>query len=125
MAFPYSQTTPLVNSISAKTTVTLQGGMQVATIEYSSAAGLLGKMVLSPIQPTAGPETYKRGQQVLVINQATFTAAQGFVDGNVFVDGSGTDQHGKNDTPFSADIADWTSNGTAGAKAKKATAKEH
>ncbi|PSL44240.1 hypothetical protein CLV51_106106 [Chitinophaga niastensis] len=121
MGFPYVQTTPLVNSVYTVTTVSIKSNMQVAVVQFMSAAGKLGQVTLSPVQPTAGPVTYKRGQQVVTLEKATFIAASQFVDGSVFAEGSATDQQGKNETPYSASIADWTATGDAGDKAKAKT----
>ncbi|MBS0028274.1 hypothetical protein ACTJJ0_05570 [Chitinophaga sp. 22321] len=118
MGFPYKQSTPLVNSVTATTTVSLNGGMQVAVVKFTSAAGELGSVTLSPIQPTAGPVTFQRGQQTVNLKKATFTAAIGFTDGSVFAEGDATDQQGNNDTPYSASIAAWNASGDAGAKIK-------
>jgi hypothetical protein len=116
--FPYKQTTPLVNSAYTITTVSINAGMQVALVQFMNGSGELGRVTLSPIQPTAGPIPFQRGQQTVYLKKATFTAAVGFVDGSVFAEGHATDQQGGNDTPFGASIAGWDANGDAGATVK-------
>ncbi|MBB5635172.1 hypothetical protein HDF26_002102 [Pedobacter cryoconitis] len=106
--YPYTQSSPLVNSITATTVVSLSNGMQVAQIAFTTAAGQLGQITLSPVQPTAENVEFKAGTQTLKIKKATFSAAFGFDPGQVTVEGDATDQNGKNDTDFQKQIASWS-----------------
>ena len=106
--YPYTQTSMLVNSIQATTTVSIQSGMQVSSTVFSSAAGNLGTITLSPVQPTAKNVEFKSGLQTLQIDSTTFTAQFGFDAGQVFASGRGTDQSGENEAAFSKQIATWS-----------------
>lgn len=106
--YPYTQASPLVNSITATTIVSLSNGMQIAQIAFTTPAGQLGQITLSPVQPTAQNVEFKAGSQVLKIVNANFTAAFGFDVGQVFVEGSATDQSGNNNTDFQKQIASWS-----------------
>ena len=97
----------LVNSITASTTVSLVDGMQVSTTKFNTAAGLLGTITLSPVQPTATNIELKAGNQVLQIAKINFQAAFGLVSGEVTCSGSGTDQNGNDPAPFQKQIATW------------------
>lgn len=106
----YPKTMPvmlLCNSITATTTVTISAGMKVATIQFNSAATLLGTVVLSPVQPTAKQLEFKAGNQSLLIDEIYFQAAFGFTLGEVTCKGSATDQDGKNPVTFQKQIATW------------------
>jgi len=107
--YPYKQSTMLVNSITADTIVSLNNGMQVAQVTFNTAAGPLGQVTLSPVQPIANNIEFKRGEQVLQIVQITFQAAFGFDNGQVSANGQATDQQGKNPTPFESLVASWAS----------------
>lgn len=106
--YPYTQQAMLVNSIQSTTVVSIMGGMQVAQITFTTAAGNLGEITLSPVQPTASNVEFKRGQQVLQIANITFRAQFGFDQGQVTCNGSATDQNGQNPAPFNAQIASWS-----------------
>jgi hypothetical protein len=106
--FPYTQTTMLVNSVEATTTVKIMSGMQVAHVVFKSPAGDLGFVDLSPVDPQRTDIKLQAGNQVLLINIIKFQAAFGFEEGSVFINGNATDQDGKNPTDFSKIIANWT-----------------
>ncbi len=106
--YPYTQEAMLVNSVTSTTVISIQGGMQVATVTFANAAGTLGEITLSPVQPTASNVQYTRGEQVLQITNITFRAAFGFDPGQVTCAGSATDQNGKNSTAFNAQICSWS-----------------
>jgi hypothetical protein len=109
MAYPVNfPNVLLVNSITASTTVSIVSGMQVATITFNNASGLLGTVTLSPVQPTATNVEFKTGGQVLFLSQVYFQAAFGLVSGFVNCTGTGTDPAGKDSTPFQKQIASWT-----------------
>lgn len=107
MSYPVTQESLLVNSITANTTVAIVNGMQVSTTTFNTAAGLLGTITLSPVQPTATNVEFKAGTQVLQISKINFQAAFGLVSGEVSCSGSATDQGGNN-TPFQKQIASWS-----------------
>ena len=106
--YPYTQQTMLVNSIIATTVVSINQGMQVAQVTFSTAAGNLGTITLSPVQPQAQNVQFKAGSQVLQITTISFRAAFGFDPGQVTCSGQGTDQNGNNPAPFSKQIATWS-----------------
>lgn len=106
--FPYTQTTMLVNSVQATTVVTIKSGMQVSTTTFTSPAGDLGIVTLSPVEPIRTDIKLQAGSQKLVIDKMTFQAAFGFDDGFVFCQGSATNQDGKDLASFSKNIANWT-----------------
>ena len=106
--YPYTQSANLVNSVTTNTVVSLNGGMQVAQVSFSNPSGLLGQITLSPVQPTANNVEFKRGNQVVFIETISFRAAFGFDSGQVTCNGEATDQDGKNQTPFNAQIASWS-----------------
>ncbi|MHA7056090.1 hypothetical protein ACWGOQ_0002650 [Aquimarina sp. M1] len=108
MSYPVTQESLLVNSITANTTVAIVSGMQVSTTTFNTAAGLLGTITLSPVQPTATNVEFKAGSQVLQIAKINFQAAFGLVSGEVSCSGSATDQNGGNNTPFQKQIASWS-----------------
>ncbi len=106
--YPYSQDAMLVNSITTTTKVSIVSGMQVSTTTFNSPAGLLGTITLSPVQPTATNVEFKAGNQTLQIDIISFRAQFGFDAGQVTCSGRATDQDGKNETPFSKQIATWS-----------------
>lgn len=106
--YPYSQDSMLVNSIKSTTVVSIVSGMQVAVITFSTAAGNLGTITLSPVQPTATNVEFKAGSQSLQIDLISFRAQFGFDSGQVTASGRGTDQDGNNDTAFAKQIATWS-----------------
>jgi hypothetical protein len=106
--YPYTQQAMLVNSITSTTVISIQAGMQVATVTFANASGNLGEITLSPVQPTASNVEFKRGSQVLQITTISFRAQFGFDPGQVTCAGSATDQDGKNSTPFNAQICSWS-----------------
>lgn len=108
VTYPYSQQAMLVNSITSTTVLSLISGMQVAVVTFTSPAGNLGSITLSPVQPTASNIEFKLGSQMLQITNITFRAAFGFEAGQVTVSGSGTNQDGKNQTAFATQIAQWS-----------------
>jgi hypothetical protein len=108
MAYPVNVDTMLVNSITSNCNVQLVGGMQVATITFTTPAGLLGTVTLSPVQPTATNLEFKAGQQVLQISNITFRAAFGFDKGQVTIAGTGTDQNGNDPAAFNKQIGTWS-----------------
>jgi len=108
MSYPVNVDTLLVNSVSSNCNVQLVGGMQVATITFSTAAGFLGSLTLSPVQPSATNLEFKAGQQVLQITSIIFRAAFGFDKGQVSVNGSATDQNGKDPALFNKQICTWS-----------------
>ena len=107
--YPYTQSANLVNSVTTTTVVSLSGGMQVAQVSFNNPSGLLGQITLSPVQPTASNVEFKRGNQIVLVQQISFRAAFGFDAGQVTCEGEATDQDGKNKTPFNAQIASWSS----------------
>jgi hypothetical protein len=98
----------LVNSIQVTTVVTVQSGMQVSTSTFTSSAGDLGVITLSPVEPIRTGVTLGAGSQVLKIHKMTFQAAFGFDQGYVFCEGSGTNQEGTDSANFSKNIAGWS-----------------
>jgi hypothetical protein len=106
--YPYTQQAMLVNSITSTTVISIMSGMQVATITFNTAAGLLGEITLSPVQPTASNVQFTRGQQQLMIANITFRAQFGFDQGQVTCNGTGTDQNGQNPSAFNAQICAWS-----------------
>lgn len=106
--YPYSQDSMLVNSIKSTTVVSIMSGMQVAVVTFTSPAGNLGSITLSPVQPTASNVEFKAGSQTLQIDIISFRAQFGFDSGQVTCSGRATDQDGKNETPFSKQIASWS-----------------
>lgn len=106
--FPYTQTTMLVNSIQVTTEVTVQSGMQVSTSTFTSPAGDLGVVTLSPVEPIRTNVKLAAGSQVLILNKINFQAAFGFDQGFVFCEGNGTNQQGTDAADFSKNIAEWT-----------------
>ena len=98
---------PLCNSILATTNVKLVSEMQVATVQFKSAVGKLGEIILSPTQPVATNLEYKVGNQVLKIEKINFQAAFGLNSGEVQCKGSATDQQGNNPVVFGRQIASW------------------
>ncbi|MES2382770.1 MAG: hypothetical protein V4538_17115 [Bacteroidota bacterium] len=106
--YPYSQTSMLVNSIQSTTVVSIMSGMQVAVITFTSPAGNLGSITLSPVQPTATNVEFKAGLQSLQIDLISFRAQFGFDSGQVTANGRATDQDGKNETAFAKQIATWS-----------------
>lgn len=106
--YPYSQQAMLVNSVISNTVVSIKGGMQVADITFSNASGELGIITLSPVQPSATNVEFTRGAQVLQIATISFRAQFGFDSGQVTCAGSATDQDGKDNTPFNAQICSWS-----------------
>ncbi|MDI1255423.1 MAG: hypothetical protein PSV16_04920 [Flavobacterium sp.] len=98
----------LTNSLTCSTTISLVGGMQVATIQFNNQAGLLGTITLSPVQPAATDVEFKRGNQVVYISRAYFQAAFGLTQGQVTVTGTSTDPDGKDLTPFQGQVASWS-----------------
>ncbi len=107
-SYPFTQSTPLVNSVIATTVVSINNGMQVSQTTFSTAAGNLGEITLSPVQPTAVNVEFKAGAQVLQITNITFRAAFGFDQGQITCSGSATDQNGGNQTDFSKQICSWS-----------------
>lgn len=107
-SYPYTQTTMLVNSIQATTNVIISSGMQVSTTTFTSPAGDLGSITLSPVQPSAQNVQFQAGSQILQIDSMTFRAQFGFDSGQVFASGRATDQEGKNEASFSKQIATWS-----------------
>ncbi|MEO4005631.1 MULTISPECIES: hypothetical protein [unclassified Flavobacterium] len=106
--YPYTQVTLLVNSIQATTVVSIVSGMQVSTTTFTSPAGDLGSVTLSPVQPTATNVEFQAGLQTLQIDTMTFRAQFGLDSGQVFASGRATDQQGQNETAFSKQIATWS-----------------
>jgi len=98
----------LVNSMTASTTISLVNGMQIAVITFNNAAGLLGTITLSPVQPVATDVEFKTGNQSLYISKANFQAAFGIVSGQVTLTGTGTDQEGKDPSSFQKQVATWS-----------------
>ncbi|MET1254985.1 hypothetical protein [Aliikangiella maris] len=98
----------LVNSVTASTTVNLVDNMQVATVKINTAAGLLGTITLSPVQPTATNIEYKAGEQVVQISSITFHAAFGLTEGQVSIVGNATNQQGADTAPYSKQICSWS-----------------
>jgi hypothetical protein len=107
MAFPYSESKLLVNSVSADTTVTLVEGLQVARVTIVSGAGDLGQITLSPVQHKAVDIELKSGAQIVYIDIIEFKSAFGLDNGSVKARGRATDQEVKNEAPFSKEIANW------------------
>jgi hypothetical protein len=107
MAFPYSESKLLVNSVTADTTVSLVEGLQVARVTIVSAAGDLGKITLSPVQHKAEDIELKSGAQIVYIDLIVFKSAFGLDNGSVHIKGKATDQEGKNEAPFNKEIANW------------------
>ncbi|OQP40751.1 hypothetical protein A4H97_14115 [Niastella yeongjuensis] len=108
MAYPITQTKMLVNSVNTSTTVSLVEGMQVAKVSFLNAAGQVGQITLSPLQPQAENVEFKTGTQTVKIALIKFAAQFGFDNGKVTVSGDATDQEGKNDSPFNKEIANWS-----------------
>jgi hypothetical protein len=106
--YPYSQTALLVNSIQSTTVVSIVSGMQVGVITFTSPAGNLGSLTLSPVQPTATNVQFSAGKQTLQIDIITFRAQFGLDGGQVTVSGRATDQNGKDETAFAKQIASWS-----------------
>jgi len=106
--YPYSQTTMLVNGVSSTTVVSIMSGMQVAFISFTSPAGTLGSIILSPVQPTGVNIEFKSGQQTLQIDIISFSAQFGFNSGQVTTNGRATDQEGKDAMSFYDQIATWS-----------------
>ncbi|HAS39094.1 MAG TPA: hypothetical protein DCS93_01380 [Microscillaceae bacterium] len=105
--YPVNCSTLLVNDITAETEVVLVDGMQVATVKYVTAAGILGSVTLSPVQPKAEFLEYTSGSQKLFIELVQFRAAFGLTAGQVFNIGSATDQSGENPQNFAKQICSW------------------
>ncbi|KLT69166.1 MULTISPECIES: hypothetical protein [Flavobacterium] len=106
--YPYSQDALLVNSIKATTVVSIVSGMQVSVTTFTSPAGDLGKITLSPVQPTATNVEFKAGAQKLQIDLISFRAQFGLDSGQVTCSGRATDQDGNNETAFAKQIATWS-----------------
>lgn len=106
--YPYTQNAILVNGIQSTTVVSIVSGMQVASITFTSTAGNLGSITLSPVQPTASNIEFGAGSQTLQITNISFRAQFGFDTGQVSCSGSGTDLEGQNETAFSMQIASWS-----------------
>lgn len=106
--YPYTQVTLLVNSIQATTVVSIVSGMQVSTTTFTSPAGDLGSVTLSPVQPTATNVQFQAGLQTLQLDTMTFRAQFGLDSGQVTASGRATDQTGQNETAFSKQIAAWS-----------------
>jgi hypothetical protein len=105
--YPYTQTTKLPYGIQATTTVIINAGLQVAQIDFTNAAGLLGEIVLSVVQPTANLIEFKRGNQLLKIDAIAFRAQFGFDKGSVSLNATMTDEKGQNPTTFASQICSW------------------
>ncbi len=97
----------LVNSVTASTTINLVDGMQVSKTVFSTAAGDLGTVTLSPVQPSASNIEYKAGKQSVQISNISFRAAFGLDQGQVTTSGTATDQDGNNEAPFNKQICSW------------------
>ncbi|WP_127339188.1 hypothetical protein [Flavobacterium cupreum] len=106
--YPYSQDALLVNSIKATTVVSIVSGMQVSVTTFTSPAGNLGSITLSPVQPTATNVEFKAGSQKLQIDIISFRAQFGLDSGQVTASGRATDQDGNNETAFAKQIAAWS-----------------
>jgi len=106
--YPYTQQAMLVNSVQSTSVISIMSGMQVATVTFTTAAGMLGEITLSPVQPVATNVEFTRGKQVLQIANITFRAQFGFDPGQVTCNGSATDQNGKDSTAFNAQICYWS-----------------
>jgi hypothetical protein len=106
--YPYTQSSMLVNSITATTVVSIISGMQVSVTTFTTSAGNLGSITLSPVQPTAVNVEFKAGKQALQIDLISFRAQFGFDAGQVTANGRATDQDGKNETAFAKQIATWS-----------------
>lgn len=105
--YPYTQVHSLVNGIIATTVVSLQQGLQVSVTSFATAAGQLGQVILSPMQPKAENVEFNTGQQTLSIDLIFITPQFGFDYGIVACSGRSTDQNGKNENAFSERIAGW------------------
>lgn len=106
--YPYTQQALLVNSITSTTVVSIISGMQVAAVTFTSPAGNLGEITLSPVQPSASNVEFKAGKQRLMISNLSFRAAFGLDQGQVTISGTATDQDGNNDTAFAKQICSWS-----------------
>lgn len=107
MGYPNTTVKPLSNDVQATTTITINEGMQIATIQFANAADTLGTIVLSPVQPNAKNIEYEVGKQLLSIEEIKFQAAFGLSAGEVKCKGSATDQDGQNPVGFNKQIASW------------------
>ena len=105
--YPYTQQSVLANSVNVTTVVTVVSGMQVARLQFLSAAGEFGEITLSPVQPMATNVQFQLGRQTLQLSNVSFRAQFGFESGQVTVSGSVTDPSGSNATAFSKQIAAW------------------
>jgi hypothetical protein len=109
MAYPVTNNNvPLSNSVLVSTTVALQGAQQVATVVFSTAAGVLGTVTLSPMQPQYSNLVIGAGLQKVNLSLIAFTAAFGITQGSVAAAGNATDQSGNNPVNFSLAICTWS-----------------
>jgi hypothetical protein len=107
MSYPISITVDLAHSVQTDTTIALVEGMQVSTTRFTSPAGLMGAVTLSPVQPSGKNIQYKMGKQILQIYSIRFQAAFGLTQGQVNISGNVTNQQGTELATFSRQICDW------------------
>lgn len=105
--FPYKETCLLNNSVESETEVTLSGDLQVANITFTSAAGHLGDVQLSPDTSYMTNLKFEASRQILQIDKIEFRAAFGLTKGEVTAEGKASDQEGKDFQDFSKKIASW------------------
>lgn len=105
MSYPVTQTSPIGNSVTAKTVISLSGGSQVANIEFLYENTAYQTVILTSQGSTTSKTFNINKGEVIVTLQ--FTAASGFTLGNVSAKGSVTDQEGNNKQEFDKQIASW------------------
>ena len=105
MSYPVTQTSPIGNSVTAKTVIILSGGSQVANVEFLYEDSVYQSVVLTSQGSTTSKTFNINKGEVIVTLQ--FTAASGFTLGSVSAKGSVTDQNGENKQDFDKQIASW------------------
>jgi len=109
MAYPVTNPNVLLgNGVLVSTTVNIVGVQQVATVIFSTAAGPMGTVVLSPMQPQYANLNMAAGLQTVAISLIAFVPAFGITQGSVTCSGTATDALGKNPVAFSIPICSWT-----------------
>ncbi len=92
----------------AKTTISLVGSNQVATVALNSNAGYLGQFTLSSMNTVLTDWDSVLGRQTITVNQANFIPAVPFVNGEVILNCQITDMYGNNHMPYNGAIALWS-----------------